>query len=59
MKESTDINERILNEISKLHADKKIKELLNKILDYELEIIDQGNAAYTDKYKELIENIFE
>lgn len=54
---SSDINERILDEIDKLDADKKIKMFLINLLDFELEIIDQGNATYTDKYKELIDEV--
>lgn len=52
------INERILDEIDDLKADKKIKEFLKEILLLEVDIIDQGRPSFKEKYEEIINNIF-
>lgn len=52
------INERILDEIDALKADKKIKEFLKEILLLEVDIIDQGKPSFKEKYEEMINNIF-
>ena len=52
------INKRILDEIEALKADKDIKTFLREILLFELDILDQGRAAFKEKYEEIISNIF-
>lgn len=58
MSSKDEINEKILNEIDALKADKKIKEFLRKILLLELEIMDEGRPAFKEKYEKILNDIF-
>lgn len=52
------LNKEIINTMNDLNCDKKMKEFLEKILEYELEQYNSGNpdskVISGNKYKELI-----
>lgn len=52
-----EVNERILNELTKHVKDQNLKEFLSKILFFELEHLDEGERVrYNDPYKKLLDN---
>jgi len=57
MKSQTEINDRIIKEIDKLDADKKMKTFLKDILEVEHDIMDQDRAKYVDQYKSILNRI--
>ena len=57
LKSQTEINDRIIKEIDKLDAEKKIKTFLKDILEVELDIIDIEKAQYVGRYKSIIDSI--
>jgi hypothetical protein len=52
------VNERILDEIKSLKVNSKMKEFLEKILNFELDIMDQGRPNFSTQYNQILEEVF-
>lgn len=51
------VSKRILSELESLKIPKVVKSFLKDILDFEMEILDQGKPQYIDDYKQKIEEL--
>ncbi len=49
-----DINSRILKEIGELDVDTDMKDFLKDVLQFEIDIVDQGRPEYRDAYLDFI-----
>ena len=56
MKSRSEVNKRIVKEIASLDVDEAMKEFLNSILSYELDVIDEARPRYTDEYLGMIDD---
>ena len=52
------IHERILNEIKKVKAEKPMKDFLEKILEFELDILDKGRPVFKPDYERMLNEVF-
>ena len=52
------IQERILKEIKEGKGDKDMKMFLERILEFELDILDQGRPTYKPDYERMLNEIF-